>query len=70
MLRVNSNTVLRALRILREEGIVTFSRGRGVTVAVAPDRSQLINACHHLIRLAAAQGYQREELARLIASLD
>src|SRR6058998_4443011 len=36
---VNTNTVLRALRTLCDEGLLDFSRGRGVTVAGSPDRS-------------------------------
>ena len=36
VLGVNKNTVLRALHILREEGLLDFQRGRGITVAGTP----------------------------------
>src|ERR1019366_6404568 len=42
VLGVNRNTVLRALRILRDEGIVDFTRGRGVRVTGTPQRSALV----------------------------
>ena len=36
VLGMNKNTVLRAMHILRDEGLLEFSRGRGVTVAGTP----------------------------------
>ena len=42
VLGVNKNTVLRALHILREEGLLEFRRGRGITVAGTPERSALV----------------------------
>jgi GntR family transcriptional regulator len=43
VLGVNKNTVLRALHLLRDEGLLDFQRGRGITVAGTPERSVVIN---------------------------
>jgi GntR family transcriptional regulator len=42
VLGVNTNTVLRALRQLRDEGLLEFRRGRGITVTGTPEQSALI----------------------------
>jgi GntR family transcriptional regulator len=69
VLGVNRNTVLRALRILRDEGIVGFTRGRGVRVTGTPQRSAVITRVEELLEFARTQGYRREELLELIEGL-
>jgi GntR family transcriptional regulator len=67
VLGVNSNTVLRALRQLREEGLLEFRRGRGITVVGdAPQRSVVVTKARELVRLARSQGYRRDELIEII----
>jgi GntR family transcriptional regulator len=67
VLGVNSNTVLRALRQLREEGLLEFRRGRGITVVGdAPEKSVLIAKARELVRMARSQGYRRDELIEII----
>jgi len=68
-LGVNSNTVLRALRLLRDEGLLEFRRGRGVTVAGTPERTAVLEKARELVALSRAHGYRREEVIRLIESL-
>ena len=66
VLGVNRNTVLRALRMLRDEGLLEFSRGRGVTVAGSPQRGELTARARELVGFARRQGYGLEELVQLI----
>src|SRR5262245_5971177 len=61
VLGVNTNTVLRALRILRDEGLLEFRRGRGVTVAGTPQQGAVLARAQDLLRFAREQGYRREE---------
>ena len=69
MLGVNTNTVLRALRDLREEGLLEVRRGRGVTVSGTPERGAVIARTRELVEFARRQGYRPDELARIIEKL-
>ena len=70
VLGVNANTVLRALRLLRDEGLLDFRRGRGITVTgSAPHHSPVITAARDLLRVARRYGVRREELIHIIESL-
>ena len=70
VLGVNANTVLRAMRQLRDEGLVEFRRGHGITVSgQAPKRSAVIARARDLVRYARQQGYQPDELIQIIEGL-
>lgn len=70
VLGVNANTVLRALRTLRDEGLLEFRQGRGVTVlAAAPEQTELVTKARELISLARRLGYKPDELARFITQI-
>jgi GntR family transcriptional regulator len=69
VLGVNRNTVLRALRLLRDEGTVDFTRGRGVRVTGTQERSALMLKVNELVDFARGQGCRREELISLIEQL-
>jgi len=68
-LGVNTNTVLRSLRLLRDEGLLEFRRGRGVTVAGTPERTIVLERARELIEVARRHGYRREELLRMIEGM-
>ena len=69
VLDMNTNTVLRSLRLLRDEGLLEFRRGRGVTVAGTPEKSAVIVRASELVRFARQQGYRRDELIQLIEEI-
>jgi GntR family transcriptional regulator len=66
---VNTNTVLRALRVLRDEGLLEFRRGMGVRVSGTPARGAVIARARELVAFARQQGYQPDELAAIIQQL-
>ncbi len=69
VLGVNKNTVLRALRILRDEGLLDFQRGRGITVAGTSERSAVVNRVRDLVEYCRSQGYRPEEVIQIIEGL-
>ena len=66
VLGVNTNTVLRALRQLRDEGLLEFRRGRGVTVTGTPEHGAVVTRAKDLVRFARKHGYRVDELVRII----
>ena len=66
ILDVNTNTVLRALRLLRDEGLLEFRRGRGISVAGTPERGAVVQRSRELVEFARSQGYRLDELVEII----
>jgi DNA-binding GntR family transcriptional regulator len=69
VLGVNKNTVLRALHLLREEGLLEFRRGRGITVVGSPERGAVLARARDLLEFARGHGFDRAELIEMIESL-
>ena len=69
VLGVNKNTVIRALHILREEGVLDFTRGRGIRVVGTPAHSALLTKMNELVSMAREQGYRKDELASMILTV-
>src|SRR4249920_3159934 len=65
-LGVNTNTVLRSLRLLRDEGLLEFRRGRGISVAGTPERGAVVQQVRELVALARRHGYRTDELVQII----
>src|ERR1700729_1501147 len=69
VLGVNKNTVLRAMHILRDEGLVEFGRGNGITVSGTPERGAVVTKVRELLDYARSQGYPRDAVIDLIETL-
>jgi GntR family transcriptional regulator len=67
VLGVNANTVLRALRLLRDDGILEFRRGRGV--AGSPELGAVVQRARELVDFVRRNGYRREELLEIIEGI-
>ena len=66
ILGVNTNTVLRSLRLLRDEGLLEFRRGRGISVAGTPERGAVVQRARELVDFARQHGYRLDELIEII----
>jgi len=66
ILDVNTNTVLRALRMLRDEGLLEFRRGRGISVAGTLERGAVVQRARELVDFARHHGYRIDELVEII----
>jgi DNA-binding transcriptional regulator YhcF (GntR family) len=69
VLGVNTNTVLRALRQLRDEGLLEFRRGRGITVTGTPQHGAVVQQARQLVHFARKHGYKPDELIEIIQQL-
>jgi GntR family transcriptional regulator len=68
-LGVNTNTVLRALRVLRDEGVVEMGRGRSIRVTGQPDRGVVALKMKELIDVARQHGYRRDDLVAMLQKM-
>lgn len=66
---VNANTVLRALHVLRDEGLLEFRRGLGIRVAGTAEQGAVLSRARELVLFAREQGYRPDELAAMILGL-
>ena len=69
VLGVNTNTALRALRQLRDEGLLEFRRGRGITITGTPQQSAITSHVKDLLTYARSQGYKPDEVIQIIENL-
>jgi GntR family transcriptional regulator len=69
VLGVNTNTVLRALRLLRDEGLLEFRRGRGIHVTGTAQRGAVLAKAREFVQFGRRHGYDPDELIDLIRHL-
>ncbi|MDA8209251.1 MAG: GntR family transcriptional regulator [Actinomycetota bacterium] len=66
---INKNTVIRALHLLRDEGLLEFRRGHRITVAGTPEKGALMAQVRDLVRDARRNGYQKSDLIAMIEAI-
>jgi GntR family transcriptional regulator len=58
--------LLCSLQLLRNEGLLEFRRGRGITVTGTPERGVVVQRARELVEFARSQGYRVDELVAII----
>ena len=69
VLGVNTNTVLRALHLLRDEGLLEMGRGKAMRETGDAEQGAVVVKAKELITLARRNGYRSEELVGLMQTL-
>jgi GntR family transcriptional regulator len=69
VMHVNTNTVLRALRLLRDENLLELRPGHGIRVTGTPQRGALLVKAIELVQLSRDSGYDRAELLDIVQQL-
>jgi GntR family transcriptional regulator len=69
VLGVNTNTVLRALHLLRDEGLLEMGRGKAIRVTGNAEQGAVVVKAKELITVARRNGYRSEELVVLVQRL-
>jgi GntR family transcriptional regulator len=69
VLGVNTNTVLRALRLLRDEGLLELGRGRDCIVTGTSEQLAVTEKIRELLAVARRQGYGLDELVHLLRAM-
>ena len=66
VLGVNKNTIIRALHTLRDEGLLDFTRGRGVRVVGTAEKSAVLVRVGEMLEYAGKFGYQPSDVITMI----
>lgn len=69
VLGVNKNTVIRAMHQLRDEGLLDFTRGRGIRVVGTSQKSALHEMINELLAFARKEGYRVDDVVSMMRSI-
>jgi GntR family transcriptional regulator len=58
------------MHILRDEGLVEFGRGNGITVSGSMERSAVLDRVRELLEFARRHGYRADDVIGLIHTVE